>query len=206
MATLDERITALAQAVGADIKALQEARGGGPTLQGDTAPYVTETKTYQITNFSSFSTYSVAASAGTASISGDTITFTAPATAGNVSLTLTVDGQPTSFTLAVQAARVATPTNISPTDGATDVGATPMLQSSAFATLGATDTHQASRWTLYQGGRPVHSSGWSTSAKTSYTVPAGIVTISRPYRWTVEHQGATLGNSAASTPTAFSTA
>ena len=101
MATLDERITALAQAVGADIKALQDARGGGPTLQGDTAPCVTETETYQITNYNSFSSYAVSASAGTASLSGDTIIFTAPASAGNVSLTLTVDGQPTVFTVTV---------------------------------------------------------------------------------------------------------
>ena len=62
----------------------------GPTLQGDTAPYVTQTKTYQITNYNSFSSYAVSASAGTVSLSGDTITFTAPPIADNVSLTLTV--------------------------------------------------------------------------------------------------------------------
>ena len=160
MATLDERITALAQAVGADIKALREAQGGsGPTLQGDPTPYVTQTKTYQITNYNSFSSYAVSASAGTASLSGDTITFTAPATAGTVNLTLTVDGQPTVFAINVQAAGVATPTNTSPADGAVNIGATPTLQSSAFATYGLTDTHLASRWTVYQGGTQVHSSG-----------------------------------------------
>ena len=53
--------------------------GGGPTLQGDTSPYATQTKTYQVTNYNSFSSYTVSASAGTASISGDTITFTAGA-------------------------------------------------------------------------------------------------------------------------------
>ena len=71
-------------------------------MQGDPAPYVTQTKTYQITNFNSFSSYTVSASAGTASISGDTITFTTPATAGSVDLTLTVDGQPTVFAVTVQ--------------------------------------------------------------------------------------------------------
>ena len=100
---LQDRITALAQAVGADIKALWAAQGsgGGPTLQGDTATYTTQTKTYQITNYNSFSSYAVSASAGTASISGDTITFTAPASAGDARLTLTVDGQPTVFTITV---------------------------------------------------------------------------------------------------------
>jgi hypothetical protein len=84
--------------------------GGGPTLQGDTSTYVTKTKTYQITNFNSFSSYTVSASAGTASISGDTITFTAPVTAGNVSLTLAVDGQPTVFVINVQASTPYIPT------------------------------------------------------------------------------------------------
>lgn len=213
--TLQERISAGFAAVGADIKALRQNAGVGgggavvqgckPTLQGDATPHVAQTKAYQITNFNSFSTYSVAASAGTASISGDTITFTAPATAGSVDLTLTVDGQPTVFAINVQAAGVATPTNTSPADGAVNIGATPTLQSSAFATYGLTDTHLASRWTLYQGGTQVHSSGWRTDALTSYTVPTGVVATSLTYTWTVEHQGTTLGNSAASTATTFVT-
>lgn len=70
-----------------------------------------QTKTYQITNYNSFSSYAVTASAGTASISGDTITFTAPTTAGTVSLTVTVDGVPSVFTIAVRPAEyIPTPT------------------------------------------------------------------------------------------------
>lgn len=204
--TLESRLIAAFEAVGADVKALQGAQGGGgPTLQGDTATYTTQTKTYQITNYNSFSAYSVAASAGTASITGDTITFTAPTSAGNVSLTLTVDGQPAVFAVTVQAAGVAKPTNTSPADGAINIGAAPILQSSAFAAHGATDTHLASRWTLYQGGTQVHSSGWRTDALTSYTVPNGVVAVSTAYTWTVEHQGSTLGDSPASTATGFST-
>ena len=206
--TLESRLVAAFEAVAADVKALQDAQGRGSvvTLQGDTAPYVTQTKTYQITNFSSFSSYSVAASAGTASITGDTITFTTPATAGSVDLTLTVDGQPTVFAINVRAAGVATPTNTSPADGAVNIGATPTLQSSTFTALGATDTHQSSRWTVYQGGTQVHSSGWRTDALTSYTVPAGVVATSLTYTWTVEHQGNSLGNSPASAATGFTTA
>lgn len=180
--------------------------GGGPTLQGDTSPYATQTKTYQITNYNSFSSYTVSASAGTASISGDTITFTAPATAGSVSLTLTVDGQPAVFVINVQAAGVATPTNTSPADGAVNIGPSPTLQSSAFVTYGLADTHLASRWTVYQGGTQVHSSGWRTDALTSYTVPAGVMANSMTYTWTVEHQGVMLGNPQPSVATSFSTA
>ena len=180
--------------------------GAKPSLQGDPAPYVTQTKTYQITNYNSFSAYSASASAGTVSLAGDTITFTAPATAGSVSLTLTVDSQPTAFVITVQAAGVAKPTNTSPADGATGVTDSPVLQSSAFVAFGLTDTHLASRWTVYQGGTQVHSSGWRTDALTSYTVPAGVVAVSTAYTWTVEHQGNSLGNSPASTATGFTTA
>ena len=206
--TLESRLVAAFQAVAADVKALQDAQGRGSvvTLQGDPTPYVTQTKTYQITNYNSFSTYAVSASAGTASLSGDTITFTAPASAGNVSLTLTVDGQPTMFAINVQAAGVAAPTNTSPADGAINIGEAPNLQSSAFVAYGLADTHLASRWTLYQGGTQVHSSGWRTDALTSYTVPDGVVAVSTAYTWTVEHQGSTLGDSPASTATGFSTA
>ena len=206
--TLESQLAAAFQAVAADVKALQDAQGRGSvvTLQGDTSPHVTQTKTYQITNFSSFSSYAVSASAGTASISGDTITFTAPVTAGNVSLTLAVDGQPTVFVINVQAAGVAKPANTSPANGATVIPDSPTLQSSAFAAYGQADTHLASRWTLYQGGTQVHSSGWRTDALTSYAVPAGVMAVSTVYTWTVEHRGTTLGDSPASTATSFTTA
>ena len=180
--------------------------GAKPSLQGDPAPYVTQTKTYTVTNYNSFSTYSVAASAGTASISGDTITFTAPSTAGSVNLTLTVDAQDTVFVLTVQPAGVLQPINVSPSNGATGISASPTLQSSAFATGGATDTHASSRWRVYQGATLVHDSGWSTTAKTSYTVPEGVVAVSMTYSWTVEHRGTTLGDSQPSAATNFTTA
>ena len=101
---------------------------------------------------------------------------------------------------------MATPTNTSPADGAVNIGEAPTLQSSAFVAHGLADTHLASRWTLYQGGAQVHSSGWRTDALTSYTVPAGVVAASTAYTWTVEHQGNSLGNSPASTATGFTTA
>ena len=234
--SLESRLVAAFNAVGVDVKALQAALnakqatlvsgtsiktingasllGGGdvaivgakPSLQGDPAPYVTQTKTYTITNYSSFSSYAVSASAGTASISGDTITYTAPGTAGTVSLTLTVDGQPTVFAVTVQADGVGKPTNTSPAAGATGIPDSPTLQSSAFAAYGLADTHLASHWTLYQGGTQVHSSGWRTDALTSYAVPAGVMAVSTVYTWTVEHRGTTLGDSPASTATSFTTA
>ena len=44
--TLESRLVAAFEAVGADVKALQGAQGGGgPTLQGDTTSYAPQTKT-----------------------------------------------------------------------------------------------------------------------------------------------------------------
>ena len=180
--------------------------GSSPTLQGNTAIYGTQTKTYKITNYNSFSSYTVSASAGTATISADTITFAAPAIAGSVDLTLTVDGQITVFVVTVLASVIGKPTNTSPVNGATVIRYSPTLQSSAFVTYGQVDTHLASRWTVYQGGTQVHSSGWRTDALTSYTVPAGVVAVSTDYTWTVEYRGTTLGDSLASTATSFTTA
>ena len=146
--TLESRLIAAFEAVGADVKALQGAAqgGGGPTLQGDTAPIITQTKTYQITNYNSFSSYAVSASAGTASIVGDTITFTAPNSAGTVNLTLTVNGQPTVFTTTVLAVPAyipvptATPANFGdPLDGGFYAGMiwNELVQSTTSTIIGA---------------------------------------------------------------------
>lgn len=176
------------------------------SLTGPTSIYVSQDVTYTITDYNVFSTYGVSISAGSASISGDTISVKAPATAQTVQLTVTVDGIATSFPVVVQPAGVLQPTNASPASGATGIGASPALQSSAFAAAGATDTHASSRWRVYQGVTLVHDSGWRTDAKTSYTVPAGVVAVSMTYSWTVEHRGATLGDSQPSAATSFSTA
>lgn len=177
--------------------------GAKPSLQGDTSSYVTQTKAYSITNFSSFSDYVVQVSAGSVSLVGESISFTAPNSAGTVDLTLTVDGEPTVFVVTVQAAGITQPTNVSPVNGATGTSNVPVLQSSAFSAYGLTDTQAAARWTIYQDGLQMHSSGWSTTELSSYSVPAGTVALSMTYSWTVEHRGSVLGDSPVSTPTTF---
>ena len=174
-------------------------------LQGATTIYVSQSIDYTITNFDSFSVYAVGASAGSAGIVGATVTFVAPAVPGPVTLTITKDGVARAIALTVLAAGVATPTNTSPSAGATNIGAAPVLTSGAFATYGLPDTHASSRWTVYQAGAQVHSSGWTAGALTSYTVPAGVVATSTTYTWTVEHRGAALGDSLPSSPTQFYT-
>lgn len=79
-------------------------------LSGDTATYVTLPTNYTITNYNSFSEYVVQVSAGSVSLTGDTISFTAPATAGAVTLTVTMDGVAQAFTINVQAGTPYIPT------------------------------------------------------------------------------------------------
>ena len=61
-----------------------------------------ETKTYTITDYSSFSGYDVAVTAGSASLSGDQLTYTAPSTGQVVTITVTRDGVPSLFVLTVK--------------------------------------------------------------------------------------------------------
>lgn len=75
----------------------------GPSLVGSTSVEENTTTTYEITNYNSFSVYSVAVSSGTVSISGSTITFNAPAFTPSLTstLTITVDGVDTDFIITI---------------------------------------------------------------------------------------------------------
>ncbi|MFW9595649.1 MAG: hypothetical protein ACMV1D_09145 [Macromonas sp.] len=87
------------------------------SLDGPLEIFPTEVKTYTITDYSVFSTYAVSATAGTVSIAGNQITYTAPATAGAVTITVTRDGAASLFPLEIQeppsyiATPAATPAN-----------------------------------------------------------------------------------------------
>lgn len=169
-------------------------------LNGDPTPYVTQTKPYTITNYNAFSDYIVQVSAGSVSIAGDTITFTAPATAGAVTLTVTMDGVPQAFAIDVQAATVLAPTITSPANGATGVIETPTFSTAAFQTVGLADTHLDTDWELWTGpnrtGTLIWSALASTTNKTDITLPAGVVSVSTTYHLDVLHRGTTLGASA----------
>ncbi len=175
-------------------------------LDGDPAPYVTQTKQYVITNYSSFSSYVVQVSAGSVSLSGDTITFTAPGSAGTVTLTVTMDDVPQVFGITVQPAGVATPTNVSPTNGATDQNGSVTLTGSAFAWCGLEDAHLNSDWQLATDSAfatIMQSTSTDAGNKTSWTV-SGLST-SQTYYWRVRYRGANNGVSDWSAATSFVT-
>lgn len=73
------------------------------SLEGPVSVYKNDSAQYKITNYSSFASYSVSVSAGSASISGDTIDLTAPSTEQTVVLTVTVDGKQENFSIEIVA-------------------------------------------------------------------------------------------------------
>jgi len=182
-------------------------QGAIPSLTGPTPVYVTQAIQYTLTNYNIFSTYSVAATAGSISITGDTISYTAPASAQSVTLTVTMDGNDTDFTLAIQAAGISTPTNSTPSNGATDQSGSVTLTASAFAWLGVSDTHASSDWQVATDSgftNIVASTTTDTTNKITWTV-AGL-SVSVTYYWRVRHTGAANGTSSWSTAFSFATA
>ena len=191
---------------GGDEVLLISVAGGGCALLGDVLAYVNQTKTYTITDYNSFSTYSVSASAGTGSIAGDQITFNAPSSSQSVTLTVTKDGLDFDFSINVLPFGVQTPTNVSPSNGATGQNGSVTLTASAFGWLGVADTHASSDWQV------ATDSGFTslvanvigdTVNKTSYTVTG--LSTSQTYYWRVRYAGTNNGTSDWSTPTTFVT-
>ncbi|MDM7463426.1 MAG: Ig-like domain-containing protein [Tepidimonas taiwanensis] len=103
-----------------------------------------------------------------------------------------------SFTTKTSFAYVNTPSITSPTNGQTDIPEQPTIISSPFAVTGGTNTHQSSQWQIRLASgswsSPVHDSGETTTALTSYVVPKGVLQAGQTqYVLRVRHKGATLG-------------
>lgn len=86
-------------------------------ITGPSSVVVGETVTYTITNYDSFLNYNVTVSGGSASVSGNLISFTAPTTTGTV--TLTLNGKTSS--IPVIASRVNAPVITAPGNNAESV-------------------------------------------------------------------------------------
>jgi len=101
------------------------------------------------------------------------------------------------------------PSNVAPSDGATDVGLTPTLESSAFSDPDAGDTHGASQWqvsgTSGDYSAPVFDSGVDVGNLTQVTIPGGVLGWGTTYYWRVRHQDDRGGWSAWSSETCFTT-
>jgi len=194
--------TIFEQRITAGIVADLYTQASAPALSSPGPIYVTQTKTISVTNYDGFSIYAVSATSGAASISGDTITYTAPATSGADTLTVTVNGSGRDVALDILPASVVAPTITSPTESAEIAPTNVTIATSAFATVGQSDTHLKSRYVIKDsGGTTVYDSGESDSL-TSVVVASPGLTRGAAYTITAQHQGQTLGWSDWSAPVA----
>lgn len=99
----------------------------------------------------------------------------------------------------------ATPTNLSPANGATNQSPTLALQTSVFSDPDAGDTHAASEWLVWRGSTNVFDSGTDPVNKTNLTVPSGKLEFAATYNWQVRFQDDHGLWSGYSTQTTFST-
>ena len=121
---------------------------GFPTVSGPGLIYDYVSNTFQITNYDSNLSYSVTATVGTVSISGDTITYstslgTAPYTPP-VAGGFTLNGKV--FNVLVSPAYIATPSITSPVDAAIDRPTTLTITSSPFQSMGVPSGHGSTTW------------------------------------------------------------
>jgi len=181
------------------------------TLSGPVLVTQGSTDTYVITNYNSFSQYTVSTSVGTATRTNESISLVVPNPTTQPQITLTVvrDGVASSFLIAVGAQSIVTPSIVYPTAGQTSVELTPTLQGSTFATAPAgQDTHQSSQWQVATDSAFTDikfNSGADTVNKTSVQVPTGSLNISTQYYARVKYTGAIIGASAWSPTATFTT-
>lgn len=196
--------TAVGRAVltAVDAAAARAAIGVAPPISvtGPTSAYVTTTVTLTITDLDDFDAYTVTASHGTISRSGATITYTAPSTVpagGTATLTIQRGAGSRSVTMQILPATVLPPT-VTVTGSPSDVPASPLIGTSAFQTVGVSDTHASTTWRVRKvsDNSVVWESVNNTVDKTQITVPNGILQTNTQYRFEAIHNGATLGASA----------
>jgi len=192
------------------LRAARSTIVGDVNLSGDVLVYAGTINTYTLTDYNSFSEYSVAASYGTATISGDTISLDVPnpSTEAEIDLTVIKDGKPAIFNIAVGNPVVNTPRIISPVNNATGTSLQPTIQASAYSTtpLGQ-GTHLHSQWqvaTTPDFLNIAYDSGTDTANKTSITLPIPLQ-VSTQYYVRVRYTSSLIGTSAWSVANAFTT-
>lgn len=186
--------------------------GGQVSLVGPDLVFVGSSNTYTITNFDAFSDYSVSSSVGTVARTGETITLDIGAgeTEPVLSLSVERDGAAAVYSIAIGAQSVAEPSILTPTDGATNVGANPTLVTSAFATYpGGADTHASTDWQVATDvgfTAIVFESLSDASNLESIEVPGATLAVSTTYYVRALHNGSSLGASPYSEVSSFATA
>lgn len=172
------------------------AYGSRISLDGPTKVFITQSVLIEITNFDAFSSYVVQVSAGAAEISGSTINFTAPASAGSVTLTVFADDSRRDVLIDILPERPAAPIITSPAP--TGAMGNPTLSTGPFALIGPNeDIHAATDWEIWTGpvrtGELVWSSPGNSINKLSITLPQNTLAVATDYHVAVRHIGETFG-------------
>lgn len=123
---------------------LPNANPSKTIIEGVVDPQAKKTTLYTIVNYSALDTYTISATRGTVSRSGNTITYVGPLTEGPD--VIIVNGQ--SYPLAVRPpVMVVKPSITYPANGASTT-VTVQYSSSAFTTINGMDTHASTQWQL----------------------------------------------------------
>lgn len=171
--------------------------GGLPaSLDGPTEIYIAQEVQFEITDYDAFSTYLVQVTAGSASIAGSAISFTAPSDPGPSILTIFIDDARRDIALNILQSRPAAPVITSPET--TGVMSGPTLSTGAFSLIGPnTDSHAATDWEIWTGAGRTGTLVWSSlndsTNKLSITLPDKTLAVATDYHMAVRHIGTTFG-------------
>lgn len=116
----------------------------GISIDGPLSLTINQVQAYTITDYDSFLTYTIAAIGGSVSRSGDTITYTAPGSAGPSGFT--INGK--TITIAIGANVVLSPSINNITNGANNISSTIALTTTVFTVSSGSDTHQWTDWQI----------------------------------------------------------
>lgn len=99
---------------------------------------------------------------------------------------------PTAFATSSNFSYVTQPVNTAPANNAENISITPLLQASAFNAVGSADTHQYSKWQVFDNALAtslVYDSG-NVAAGTSHVIPNGnALDSNKQYWWKVRYIG-----------------
>lgn len=140
-------------------------------LTGPKTISVNTTNTYKISGYSTFDTYTLSASQGTISRTTDTITYIAPSTPGNY--TITLNNIPYVIDVVATGTYISTPSIVTPTPGTTNLPDVVNFTSSVFTVNGGSGTHLSSDWQVAIDSsftNLVSNISNSTTYKTSYPI------------------------------------
>jgi hypothetical protein len=170
------------------MSSLRGTGGKNINLYGPVTVLPNTSNEYTVTDYDSFSMYTVSTSVGTISMALDKITLAIPngTPDGVLNMKVARNGVERLFSVAVDssgAGLVVTPSIISPVDGATGVSSATSIQATAFATVPAnTGTFVSSRWQVARDAEfsdIVDDVVLTTGDKTRFTPTS--LTVNTPY-------------------------